>query len=172
MKNLSKTLIIILLIMNASYRMNAQQKPISDQLIVQVNLNGKSAWALLDPSTDFTIFNTKEKDDFDFHIFTHSFNNHRVQVQHESLVFEVVGGADLSLGNVPLYGAKLGCDLSKIIQEIEKKSGKTISLIIGKNMMKHHGFILDLGNNSVTVNKQIFEDSLSLKQSYSLIKEN
>ncbi len=170
MKNLSKTLFIILLVMASSYQLSAQNQPLGDQFIVQVSLNNQTVWALLDPSTDFTIINSKEKASLDFKVFSNAYKNHLVEVGNNNYPFEVVGGAAIKFADISLIGAKLSCDLSDFIEDLEETSGKRISLIIGKNMMKHHGFILDLGKNTVTVTKPITGDSMSLEQSYSLIK--
>jgi hypothetical protein len=59
------------------------------------------------------------------------------------------------LGNSRLYGAILSCNMNNVVNSIKDKTGKHISMIIGLNMMKHHNFVIDLGEGTVSVPQQL-----------------
>lgn len=118
--------------------------------IVELSINGKKAWGLIDPGVAQTIFNTQDADFYEFDLYPAASQNYKVQYQEQLRDYNRVV-TDLSLSGEPLFGLKMACDISDVIAKIKNDTGKRISVIIGSNMMKHHGFILDLGNQTIEV---------------------
>ena len=158
MKTLKTTLAIILMVLaTAVYGQSTKQiAEFNNKPIVEVSINGKKAWALLDTGTDFTIINSGSKKRLSFETYAYKNDKYKVAViGDQSLQFEVAGKLDLMLGNSRLYGAILSCNMSNVVNSIKDKTGKHISMIIGLNMMKHHNFVIDLGEGTVSVPQQL-----------------
>ncbi|MFQ3212837.1 MAG: hypothetical protein ACJAT1_000212 [Marivirga sp.] len=171
-----KTILLVVLISSMSVNMLCAQREqaivlYKNKPLVEVTINGTKAWALLDANIDFTVFNAEDQDVYGFKNYKYSNDQYRLNMREaQNLNFQVVGDADISIGDESLYGAKLSADISPLVREVSASSGRRISLIIGLNMMKHHGFSIDVCNSTVFIPRQLFKDSLDSDQSYSMIK--
>lgn len=153
-----KTLIATLfLIISSSSLLIAQNSNVptvgyKGKPIVQMTLNGKKTWVLLDTGSDISILNIRYKDRYNFHA-ARKFNN---EIKASGLgstnntLYEV-SGAQLYFGNVKLKSLFYAYDFSNVASSIRAKTGKTITAIIGTDLMQSYRFVIDLGNHKVSM---------------------
>lgn len=119
--------------------------------VVQMTLNGKKTWVLLDTGSEVSVLNTRSMDKYGFNIYE----------EYESLEVSGFGSnrnslykatnVNLYFGNVALNTTYYAYNFCNIVNSIRARTGKTITAIIGTDMMRSYGFIIDLGNNRVTM---------------------
>jgi hypothetical protein len=135
-------------------RLNVQQAQYKDKPVVEMMLNNKKVWVLLDTGSGITILDIKAKNNYGFKTY-----------QKDGLEVPGLGsnnnqlhratGVVLKFGETQLKSVIFAFDLSNIANSIENRTGKRISGIIGTNMMKTYGFVIDLGNNTVAMHHKI-----------------
>ncbi|MCB0654903.1 MAG: retropepsin-like domain-containing protein [Saprospiraceae bacterium] len=128
-------------IQQASY----QHKP-----IVEMQINNKKTWVLLDTGSDITILDSKSKKHLGFDI-VKSASRYVPGFGSENNLLHRVKNASLLFGNTALRGPMYAFDLGPIAESIQARTGKRISAIIGTSLMQAYGFVIDLGNNSVVM---------------------
>lgn len=121
--------------------------------IVEMTLNGKKIWALLDTGSEYTILNIATKNRFKYD----SYKLDRAKYKIQGLGTELnhmytIRKAEISFHEVKLEGNILAYDISNIVSSIKTRTGKTITAIIGTKMMRHHGFVIDMGTDKVVMN--------------------
>jgi hypothetical protein len=60
-------------------------------------------------------------------------------------------------------------DFSNVASSIRAKTGKTITAIIGTNLMQSYKFVIDLGNNKVTMMYKVKNKELKLSREETII---
>ncbi len=120
--------------------------------IVEMSLNGKKIWVLLDTGSEYTILNIKTKNKFKYD----SYMLDRAKYKLQGLGTELnhmftIRKAEIIFKEVKLEGNILAYDLSNIVYSIKKRTGKTITAIIGTKMMRHHGFVIDMSTDSIVM---------------------
>ena len=147
------TLLLILLIQLSfaqeidTLTVNYKGKP-----VVEMTLNGKTTWVLLDTGSDISILNLKAQNDFGFQAYESLHNQRLVSGfgSNQNKLLEVTH-AKLYFGKVQLKSPFYAYDISNIAKSIHARTGKTVSAIIGTTMMQSYGFVIDLGNNKVSM---------------------
>jgi hypothetical protein len=144
--------IISVLVYNTTLgqNINIKKAHYADKPIVEMTVNNKKAWVLLDTGSAFTIFNSESEDKYDFSTHLSSDSEHQIQ----GLGVEVnhmyhVRNATLKFGEKRLWGPILAFDITNVAKSIHARTGKMITAIIGTNMMTNYGFIIDMGNRTV-----------------------
>lgn len=122
--------------------------------IVEMTLNGKKIWALLDTGSEYTILNIKTKNRFKYD----SYMLDRAKYKMQGLGTELnhmytIRRARITFNDIKLEGNILAYDLSNIVYSIKKGTGKTITAIIGTKMMRHHGFVIDMSTDRVVMSE-------------------
>lgn len=121
--------------------------------IVEMTLNGKKIWALLDTGSEYTILNIATKKRFEYDSYKLDRAKYKVQgLGTELNHMYTIRRAEITFNDVALQGNVLAYDLSNIVDSIKKRTGKTITAIIGTKMMRHHGFVIDMGTDKVVMN--------------------
>jgi hypothetical protein len=124
----------------------------SDKPIVQMTLNGKKIWALLDTGSEYTILNINSQKRYDFDSYKLYADEYKFQGLGTQLMhMYTIRNAEIKFNEVKLLGNILAYDLSNIVESIKGRTGKTITAIIGTKMMKHHKFIIDLGSDKIVM---------------------
>ena len=122
--------------------------------IVEMTLNGKKIWALLDTGSEYTILNIATKNRFKYE----SYKLDRAKYKIQGLGTELnhmytIRKAEIGFHDVKLEGNILAYDISNIVNSIKTRTGKTITAIIGTKMMRRHGFVIDMSSDRVVMLK-------------------
>jgi hypothetical protein len=146
--------ILVLLATSISYaqELNNIESKFAEKPIVEMTLNGKKIWALLDTGSEYTILNIRSKKQFGFD----SYRLNRAEYKFQGLGTELnhmytIRKAKINFHEVELKGNILAFDLTNIVKSIEQRTGKRITAIIGTKMMRHHGFIIDMSSNRIVL---------------------
>jgi hypothetical protein len=126
---------------------NLQQKP-----IVAGTLNGKKVYFLLDTGSDFTLLNETETKKYGFKTVNRESAlsvNKAVGVGGTIVEFKSVYNVSISLGSTRISTTCLAYDMSLLVTIIRNRSGIEISGIIGSDVMKRYGVIIDYANKEV-----------------------
>ena len=123
--------------------------------IVELMLNGQKSSFLVDTGSDITILNLKDAKKYDFKTVLRE-GRHQVTG---------MGGGSSSMSETwdVILGTKgrrflssfLSYDLSTIVRSIRNKTGLTISGILGADVMKKYGFIIDFAGRQITIPQQL-----------------
>lgn len=122
--------------------------------IVEMTINNKKTWVLLDTGSDITILNINSKKAYGFTTFEKegfkvpgfgSINNQLHRASNVELMF----------GNTQLRSPIYAFDITNIVRSIEARTGKRITAIIGTHLMRTYGFVIDMGNNNVVMYSKI-----------------
>lgn len=122
--------------------------------VVEMTINNKKTWVLLDTGSEITILDIKSKKEFGFGTFVKKgykvpgFGSTGNQLHRATNV-------DLRFGGVQLRAPMFAFDLSNIAESIEERTGKRITAIIGTGMMQTYGFVIDIGNNRVVMYNKV-----------------
>ncbi|MGL1886490.1 MAG: aspartyl protease family protein [Reichenbachiella sp.] len=154
MKKLITLTLILILLIQISYAQtidtltaNYKGKP-----VVEMILNGKKTWVLLDTGSEISIFNVMAQKSYGFHAYESQHRQLSVSGfgSNQNNLLEVTN-AKLYFGNVQLKSPFFAYDISNISKSIHARTGKYITAIIGTNTMRSYGFVIDLGNNKVSM---------------------
>lgn len=151
MKRASTLFMILSLIFNVTYaqELNVIEARYFDKPIIQMTINDKKAWVLLDTGSGVTILNSRVKDEFGFMIIDNSSNELNVPgFGSTENRLRRAAKARIKFGGVSLRGIIYAFDFSSITKSIQKRTGKKISAIIGTKMMRKYGFVLDMSKGS------------------------
>lgn len=140
---------------------NLQQKP-----IVQGTLNGKRAYFLLDTGSDFTLLDERQSRRYGFSAADSQGDkgaDKALGLGGKVVFFRVVHDVTIVLGNTQISANCRTYDMSRVVDSIKRKSGIQIAGIIGSDVMKRHGVIIDYRNREVGVISARNRDRLPLK---------
>lgn len=128
-----------------------QSKP-----MVKMTLNGQKIWALLDTGTDITLIDLNAKDEYEFKTFISLDPKYVIPGVGANNYYQLhqVRNADLHYGDTKLKRKVFAYDLDNVVSSIQERTGKKITAIIGSDMMCAYGFVIDLGNKTVVLNKK------------------
>lgn len=161
MKNHSIIIAVLLLACNFSQAQmfNTLETRYQNKPIVQMELNGKKTWVLLDTGSEISILNIKSQDKYGFNV-------------HEDAKASVVGfgskhnpikevsNAKIYFGDIKLKSQFYAYDINNIVNSIRSRTGITISAIIGTTLMRDYGFVLDMGSRTVSMTYKIKKKDL------------
>lgn len=120
--------------------------------IIQMTLNKKKTWVLLDTGSEYTVLDSGAKDKYEFHVFPsrdHNLNVSGLGSTNNQLM--ETSHVDLQFGHVELKGRAFAYDLSTVAQSIQLRTGKRITAIIGTHMMRSYGFVIDMRHSTATL---------------------
>ncbi len=120
--------------------------------IVKMTLNGKGAWMLLDTGSSVNLLNVSAREIYGFKTFP-GYDTRRgvIGFASKELNLEHAGNIDLQYKGLKLKGHFLAYDISNIVASFKTETGKTISGIIGSEMMRRYGFVIDMGNRTTSI---------------------
>lgn len=128
-----------------------QSKP-----IVKMTLNGKKIWALLDTGTDITLVDINAQEEYDFKTYISLDSKYILPGIGANNYYQLhqVRNAELHYGDTQLKRKVYAYNLSNVVGSIREHTGKKVTAIIGADMMRAYGFVIDLGNRTVTMQKK------------------
>lgn len=158
-----KTRITLLILASFLFNFGYAQKIVDVQKahykhkpIIEMTLNNKKTWVLLDTGTDISILNINEKDVYGFT--TYLINDSKYMVPgfgSENNHIHQVTKAKLRFGNTQLKKKLYAYDISNITESIKTRTGKNVTAIIGTNIMATYGFVIDMGAKTVVMNRKV-----------------
>lgn len=126
-----------------------------DRPIVQGFLNGKVAFFLLDTGASLSIFHEGSKKRYKFGQFSSRNGGSRTIIGISGKETEISQASNfrLYLGEVPIKRPIFVYDMGRVIQQIRSQTSYTISGIIGSDIMRKYGFIIDLAKREIMIPK-------------------
>lgn len=120
--------------------------------IIKMTINHQKTWVLLDTGSDITILDTEMKDKYGFVTFSN--NEPALNVPgfgSSNNQLEKTGKVEIHFGEVRLHGQIYAFDLTSVMRSIHRRTGKRVTAIIGTNMMRAYGFVLDMRNGTAMI---------------------
>lgn len=158
MKTRFTLLILTAFISNFGYAQkvtNVQKAHYKHKPIVEMTLNNKKVWVLLDTGTDISILNIDSKDKYGFTTFVSASSKYKVpgfgSVNNQ---LHQVRNCELRFGSTLLKRRVYAFDINNITKSIKARTGKQITAIIGTNMMADYGFVIDMGTKTVVMKRK------------------
>ena len=120
--------------------------------VVEMTLNGQKIWVLLDTGAEISVLSLKSEDKYGFHAYQNIDEPYHVTGFGSSRNdLHQVAGAKLYFGDLKLKSTFFAYDISNITSSIKRRTGKTISAIIGTSLMTKYGFIIDMSEKTITM---------------------
>ena len=131
---------------------NDHQVQYKNKPIVEMTLNGKKTWVLLDTGSSISILNANENAQDEYEYIAFEDRNGALTVpgfgsQNNELLY--ARRVDLRFGETKLKRQFYAFDFSTVVESIKSRTGKEITAIIGTEIMKSYGFVIDMGNSTV-----------------------
>lgn len=130
-----------------------QQASYKHKPIVEMTINNKKTWVLLDTGSDITILDIKSRKYLGFSTIQNGSRSVQGLGSSNNRLYRVKN-VRLQFGETPLYCPMYAFDLTNVAESIEARTGKRITAIIGTTLMQSYGFVIDMGNNSVVMYHQ------------------
>ena len=152
-----KTRLIILILTFIAFTAQAHVSDNSTKIvslekvpIISVDLNGKTAYFVLDSGSDVSLLHLAETESFEF---TH-------QKRAVKSIIGASGGSQplfeasavaLRIGHQLLQTSFYATDLTTVVESLAASTGIRITGIIGMDLMHRYGFEIDYGNKQLTI---------------------
>ena len=114
-------------------------------LMLECELNGKSAYFMVDTGASFTVLHSKFARLYSYQVLERKGQQTTGFGGNQSTV-EIAIGANLNIGDREISMGYLSQDLTKMIRLIQQQSNVRIAGIIGTDLLKRLGCSVDLGN--------------------------
>ena len=158
MKTRMTLLILAGFFYNFSYgqSINKQEAHYKQKPIVEMTINNQKTWVLLDTGTDISIISIDSKEKYGFTTYINTDSRYQVPgFGSEKNQLHQVRNCELKFGNTKLKRKVYAFDISNITDSIKERTGKTVTAIIGIDMMAAYGFAIDMGTKTVTVKSKV-----------------
>lgn len=120
--------------------------------IVKMKLNGKTIWVLLDTGSSVNLLDLSSMRKYKFKTFGQASGARNViGLGSDEMRLQEVGNIDLVYKGISLKGQFLAYDISDLIMSFQAESGIAISGIIGSELMRKYGFVIDMRNNKASM---------------------
>lgn len=124
--------------------------------IVKAELNGKSAYFLVDTGSDMTILHSDGANRFDFKPLTASASQQQaLGLSGTRQTIHRVKNVKLILGSTPIKALYKTYDLSGVVRSLKNRVGVNITGIIGSDVMKRYGFIIDYQQQTIAIKTKV-----------------
>jgi hypothetical protein len=122
----------------------------SKQPIIQVSLNGRNAYFLIDTGSDVTCLQKNDAKKYEFQ-YQRSYSKSVLTGIHTSADKHFVGKrAQMMLEDIPIRAKFRVLDLSTVIESIYQDSGIRINGIIGSDVLREYHFIIDYCSGKIS----------------------
>lgn len=125
----------------------------SPKPIVKGIINGRKTYFLLDTGADISLLNIQAQEDFGFETQKIIGQRHIQGVEGGKQEVQATKSAEVYLGPQQIKSRLLAFDLTHIVYGIHAKTGVKISGIIGSDVMRKYGFVIDYSSNKVLIQK-------------------
>lgn len=137
-------------------KINVEEANYKHKPIIEMTINNQKTWVLLDTGSDITIVNIDSKDKYGFTTYVNDESRYQVPgFGSEKNQLHQVRNCDLKFGDTHLKRKVYAFDISNITNSIKVRTGKNVTAIIGSDMMRDYGFVIDLGNKSVEMKSKV-----------------
>ena len=128
---------------------------VRDQPIVVGTLNGKKAYFLIDTGSSISMLNSSDKRKFRFDLKELQLKDYALSGLHSQRrgKVEVALNIEMLLGNQKIYCNFIAFDLTTIVRAIHSGTGIHINGIIGSDLMKNYGFVINYVEEKISFNK-------------------
>ena len=154
----------------AGQSLAVQQASYKHKPIVEMTINNKKTWVLLDTGSDITILDINTKKAFGFT----SYEKEGYKVPgfgSENNQLHRANDVNLKFGNTQLRCPMYAFDISNISESIQARTGKRITAIIGTHLMRTYGFVIDMGNDTVVMYSKIKKGKSQKNITYASLNE-
>lgn len=133
---------------------NLERKP-----IVEVRLNGKTAYFLIDTGSDISMLHKGDSQKYGFTLISRKEKSlNAVGVGGKTSDFHATYHVQLELGSTRIVTRYLAYDLSSIVDGIYNNTGIQIAGIIGSDVMKRYGIVIDYKNRQMGIPTKTAKD--------------
>lgn len=153
MRTLQTILILTIIVFTAEAHIvenNIEIVSLEKVPIIEVNLNGKTAYFVLDSGSDLSLLHLEEAENFQFTRQRRASKSIVGASGGKQSLFET-SKVELQIGQQPLQTLFYATDLSTVVESLSISTGFTISGIIGMDLMRRYGFEIDYGNQTLTL---------------------
>jgi hypothetical protein len=154
MKTLQTILILTIIVFSAeahTVENNIEIVSLEKVPIIEVHLNGKTAYFVLDSGSDVSLLHLGEVENYQFYRQKRASKSIVGASGGKQPLFEA-SQIELQIGHQPLKTMYYTTDLSSIVESLSNSTGFTISGIIGMDLMRKYGFEIDYGNQELSLN--------------------
>jgi hypothetical protein len=124
--------------------------------IIKVDLNGKSAYFLVDTGSDMTILHRNLASRYDFSpILTASSQHQALGLSGKVQTIHKVKDVELKIGSTQVKALFKTYDISAIVNSLRDRVGVRISGIVGSDVMKRYGFIIDYQKQTIAIKTKV-----------------
>ncbi|MGD1892338.1 MAG: retroviral-like aspartic protease family protein [Cyclobacteriaceae bacterium] len=124
--------------------------------IIKVEVNGKSAYFLVDTGSDMTILHQNMANRYDFvPLLTSASQQKALGLSGKVQTIHRVKNVELIIGSTPIKALFKTYDLSGVVSSLRDRVGVRISGIIGSDVMKRYGFIIDYQKQTIAIKTKV-----------------
>ena len=124
--------------------------------IIKVEVNGKTAYFLVDTGSDMTILHRDVANRYDFvPVLTSANQQKALGLSGKQQTIHRVKNVELINGNTPIKALFKTFDLSGVVSSLRDRVGVKISGIIGSDVMKRYGFIIDYQQQTIAIKTKV-----------------
>ncbi len=142
------------------YLLPAQETIVSDFVslspkpIIEVQLNGKIAYFLLDSGSEITLLHAESAEEYDFQLLNYVPGGIQKVVGLGTVSDHLYGAGKvrMNIGNLRIRSLYVATDLSNVIKTVRYNTRYKLTGIIGSDVMKKYGFLLDYQNQKLLIN--------------------
>ena len=120
--------------------------------IIKVELNGKTAYFLVDTGSDMTILHKDEASRFDFHpLLVSSSKQSALGLSGQQQTIHKAKNVNMVIGSMPIKALFKTYDLSGVVSSLRNRVNVKVAGIIGSDVMKRYGFIIDYQHQTIAI---------------------
>ncbi|MCI4671315.1 MAG: retropepsin-like domain-containing protein [Bacteroidia bacterium] len=121
--------------------------------IVKGMINGRKTYFLLDTGADISLLNIEAQQDYGFETQPVIGEHHIQGVEGKRQQVKATKKAEIYLGPQKIKSRILAFNMNHVVEGIYGKTGVKISGIIGSDIMRKYGFVIDYSTNKVLIQK-------------------
>ncbi|MEM9833004.1 MAG: aspartyl protease family protein [Bacteroidota bacterium] len=120
--------------------------------IIKAELNGKTAYFLVDTGSDMTILHQEEANRFDFQpLLVSSSRQRALGLSGEQQTIHRAKNVHMIIGSMPIKALFKTYDLSGVVSSLKDRVNVKVAGIIGSDVMKRYGFIIDYQRQTIAI---------------------
>ena len=149
MKNLITLLLLIGALKSFGQGYQVKIKSLQSKPIVELTLNGKRAYFIIDTGADVSVINSSVAEQYDFELVKDYSQNSARGFAGQEHKFLKVKKALVMLDSVQMRTDFFAFDLDQLSRSIEERTSYRIVGIIGADLLMRYGFVIDYGTRMI-----------------------